>query len=459
MTIKSVEKQENFEVHIVAVVDAKTFNSAVDKIYRKNRGSIQIPGFRKGKVPRKIIEQFYGATIFTDDAADQCIKEVFPEVLKESGVMPECPAGVEGTNIAENGDLEITYVCTVMPEQELTGYLDLQIEKKEIPVTEQDVDQEMKNYQLRASRLVESTEPCKDQDVVEIDFQGTIDGVPFEGGSASNYALKLGSNTFIPGFEDQLLGHSAGDAVDVTVTFPEDYQEASLAGKEAVFHTLIQTVKYTDMPPMDDELAKDVSEFDTLEELRADTEVQLKKQAAVNANNQYGIAILQALKDMVTVEIPAQILDYNVSQERESTEKRLNSYNLTLDVYARQQGVTPATFEAEWRKEFEEQYKEFIVLDAIAKGENLEADEQDIEADNRDFSIRESKRRKALKLLEKHYGFSANMGEEEAGAEAAEAMEEASDEEPTVALDEEPVEASDGEPVEAPDEQPAAEEE
>lgn len=412
MTIKSVEKLENFEVRIISVVDAKTFNNAVEAIYRKNRGSIQIPGFRKGKVPRKIIEQFYGPNIFTEDAVDQCINESFPETLKESGVIPECPANVENVNTNENGELEITYVCTVMPEQELTGYLDLQVEKKEIPVTEEDIDREMKNYQLRASRLVESEEPSKDQDTVEIDFQGTIDGVPFEGGTASNYALKLGSKTFIPGFEEQLIGHVAGDEVDVTVTFPEDYQEPSLAGKEAVFHTVIHTVKSTDMPPMDDELAKDVSEFDTLEELRADTEVQLKKRADTNANNQLANDVMQALKDMITVEIPAKILDYNVNQEKESMESGLKNYGIPMDVYLRQQGLTMEFLESTWRSQYENEYKESMVLDAIAKGENLEADEADIKEENRELSIRNSKRRKAIKVLEERYGFTTGMNGE-----------------------------------------------
>lgn len=412
MTIKSVEKLENFEVRIISVVDAKTFNNAVEAIYRKNRGSIQIPGFRKGKVPRKIIEQFYGPNIFTEDAVDQCINESFPETLKESGVIPECPANVENVKTNENGELEITYVCTVMPEQELTGYLDLQVEKKEIPVTEEDIDREMKNYQLRASRLVESEEPSKDQDTLEIDFQGTIDGVPFEGGTASNYALKLGSKTFIPGFEEQLIGHVAGDEVDVTVTFPEDYQEPSLAGKEAVFHTVIHTVKSTDMPPMDDELAKDVSEFDTLEELRADTEVQLKKRADTNANNQLANDVMQALKDMITVEIPAKILDYNVNQEKESMESGLKNYGIPMDVYLRQQGLTMEYLESTWRSQYENEYKESMVLDAIAKGENLEADEADIKEENRELSIRNSKRRKAIKVLEERYGFTTGMNGE-----------------------------------------------
>ena len=306
MSLKNAVKTENVNrVELEVEVDAATFEKAIDAAYRKMVKTIAIPGFRKGKAPRALIEKMYGVETFYEEAMNAVYPDALDAAIKESGYeFVEDKIDLDVVSVGKEG-LVFKAVITVKPEVEIDGYLGLKAEKKDATVTDADVDAELANLQNRQSRLVAvEGRAAQLEDTVVFDFEGFVDDVAFEGGKGENYSLKLGSGQFIPGFEDQIVGKSVDEEFDVNVTFPEDYQATELAGKPAVFKCKLHEIKVRELPELNDDLAKDCSEFDTLDELKADTRKKLEEKKAADADNEYETELAKQLADLVKAEIP-----------------------------------------------------------------------------------------------------------------------------------------------------------
>ncbi|NCB04904.1 MAG: trigger factor [Clostridia bacterium] len=275
MKLVNTEKKEHSTVELSIAVSPETFEKSVERAYKKKVGTINLPGFRKGKAPRKMIESMYGKEVFFEEAMNICYPEAFSFAVKEAGLEPVGYPNLTDFNIDDAGEFTFKAVVAVKPEAELAAYKGLKAEKDAPVITDEDVDREVARMAERNARLVEVERPLANGDVAEFDFDGYVDGVAFDGGKAEHYSLKIGSGMFIPGFEEQMVGKTIGEAFDVNVTFPEEYQEQSLAGKPAVFKCKLHGIKESQQPVLDDEFAKDVSEFDTLDALKADLKAKL----------------------------------------------------------------------------------------------------------------------------------------------------------------------------------------
>ena len=308
MKLTNVEKKEKNQVALSIVVEADVFEAACEKSYRKNASSINIQGFRKGKAPRKMIEKLYGPEIFYDDAMNECIPDAYEAAVKEAGLKVVSQPSITEVDV-KDGEFLFTAVVFVKPEVVVKDYKGIEAEKDDTTVSAEEVEAELKRMQDRNARQVSVERESKKGDIVNLDFEGFVDGVAFEGGKGEKFDLELGSGMFIPGFEEQLEGKNVGDECDVNVTFPEEYNEKSLAGKPAVFKCKINEIKENQKPELDDEFAKDVSEFDTIAELKAD----IRAKALVNAQKQADSAFEQACIDAVcantTVELPNAIIE------------------------------------------------------------------------------------------------------------------------------------------------------
>ena len=312
MNVKSKEKQENSAIELVIEVGAEEFEAAVDKVYRKNRKNIAVPGFRKGHAPRKIIEGMYGSGVFYEDAIDELYPNAYAQAVEQEGLDPVAYPKVEVLEVGKDG-FTFKALVTVKPEYKIGEYKGLAASKEEVNITDEDVENELKPFIQRATRLVNVEREAKEGDTVLIDFEGFDNGVPFEGGKGENYALELGSHSFIPGFEEGVVGLKPGDEKDLDVTFPEDYSP-ELAGKAVVFKIKVHEVKEPQAPVVDDEFAKDVSEFDTLEEFRKDLAEKLRDRREHAAEHAFEDAVTDALIGVLEVELPEAMVDFRADQ-------------------------------------------------------------------------------------------------------------------------------------------------
>ena len=379
--LKSAEKTGTNEYTLVITVSAEDFNAAVNKVYHKQKNSINVPGFRKGKAPRAMIERIYGEGVFYDDAINDCFPAAYDAAVEESGIDPvDQPRDFDLKHVGKDG-LEIECKVTVRPEVNVVGYKGIEAEKPDVEVTDEDVEKDLKAKQEANAREISVEDrAAKEGDIATIDFEGFTDGVAFEGGKGEDYDLELGSGSFIPGFEDQIVGHNVGDAFDVNVTFPEEYAE-ELAGKDAVFKVTVKGIKEKQLPELDDEFVKDVSEFDTLDELRADIRKTLTEQREKSAKSTFENAVYDKLSELVDGEIPDVMYDKAVDNMLSEFRYNIESQGMPFDKYISAIGMTEDSIRNMYRPRAEKDVKIELALAKIAALEGIEATEEDIAAE------------------------------------------------------------------------------
>ena len=378
MSLTKSELIEKNQYELQFSVDKATFDAAVDKVYRKQVKSITVPGFRKGKAPKSIIEKMYGTGVFYEDAINNLIPEHYTAALKESGLEVVSQPEFDIVSIDENG-LVLSAKVFVKPEVEIKDYLGIKVEKEVTPVTDEDVNKEIETVRERNSREIEVTDRAAEMgDTAVIDFEGFCDGVAFEGGKGTDYALKLGSGSFIPGFEEQVAGKNIDEEFDVNVTFPTEYHAEDLAGKEAVFKCKIHAITKVELPALDDDFAKDVSDFDTFDEYKADLKAKIEKRHEANADNAVEEKLVEALIEKLEADIPEAMFVAETENFVRDYDNRLRSQGLDLNMYFKYTGMTLDNLREQMRPQAERQVKARLALEKIAALENLEATEEDI---------------------------------------------------------------------------------
>ncbi len=382
MTLIKNEKTEKSAVLLEFSVDKETFEKAVSKVYRKQVASINIPGFRKGKAPRSVVERMYGKGVFYEDAANELLPDAYEAALAEAGITPVGRAEFDITSIDENG-IVFTANVPVKPVVEIEGYKGIEAEKVIEPASDVEIENEIKVIRERNSRETEITDaPAEMGNSVKIDFEGFVDGVAFDGGKGEDYNLKLGSGSFIPGFEEQVAGHTIGEAFDVNVSFPEDYHAAELAGKPAIFRVTIKSITKIELPELDDDFAKDVSEFDTFAEYRADIEAKILKRHESGAESAFEETIVKALNEKLGgEEIPEAMYESETENLLRDYDNRLRMQGLDLNTYFKYTGLTLETMREQFRPQAESFVKTRLALEKIADLEGLTASPEDVEAE------------------------------------------------------------------------------
>ena len=378
----TVERVEN-EATLKITAPAADVNAGFKKAVQKIANSVNIPGFRKGKAPRAIIEMHYGKEAIKQEAFEMVANKLYTEALDVKNLIPVEDPKVEESVFEEGKDMELTIKVTVKPEPELGEYKGLHVDKEEAVVTDEDVEAQMNDLRNRNAKMVAAEEGhiIEKGDFAIIDFAGTVGGEPFSGGEGKGYPLEVGSNSFIPGFEDQLVGLSKGDATDVEVTFPEEYFVKELAGKEAVFKVNIQDVKIKQLPELNDEYVAANSDFKTVEEMRANYKERMQKAAEENAKVAYEHALIDAAVANAKFTVPAIMIEDRISQMVEEMRMSLESRKMNMDMYKQYTGLTDEQIRENQRPAAEENVKTDIVLDAIAKAENIQVDMADVDAE------------------------------------------------------------------------------
>ncbi len=377
MNVKSAEKKENSTVELVIEVSAEEFDAAVEKAYRKSKGSISVPGFRKGKAPRKIIESMYGSGVFYEDAIDEVYPTAYAEAVKEQGLDVVAYPSVEIVSVGKEG-LVFKASVTVKPEVKLGEYKGLTAPKDEVAVTDADIERELKPLVDRATRLVSVEREAQIGDTVVLDFDGYLNGERFDGGLGTNYSLELGSNTFVPGFEDAVVGMKAGDEKDIDITFPKEYP-AELASKDVVFKVKAHEVKEKVAPVLDDEFAKDVSEFETLEELKKDLAAKLEERRQAEADRAYENALMEQVCNNMEVELPEAMVDYRVDEMVQELAQRVSAQGIPFEEYLKYIGTDINMMKAQMRPNATANLKVTLAMEAIAAAEGLTVSEEEVE--------------------------------------------------------------------------------
>jgi len=363
-------------------VEPEKVNTALDKAFKKVVAKVTVPGFRKGKVPRAIFEKRYGVESLYQDALDILLPESYFEAVRETGIEPIDLPDIEVEQFGKGQELKFTAKVQVKPEVKLGQYKGLEVEEQEVTVTSEEIDAELKRLQQRHAELVVVDEGAAQMgDVTVIDFEGFLDGQPFEGGKAEKFQLELGSGSFIPGFEDQIVGMELGDEKDIEVTFPEDYHSEQLKGKKAVFKVKLHDIKRKNLPEIDDEFAKDVSEFDTLEQFKQDIEKRLREQKEQEQKRAKESAVVEKAAANAELEIPPVMIDQEINRMLQDFGNRLRMQGMNLDLYYQYSGQTEEKLKEQWRGEAENRVRNTLVLEAIAAAENIEASEKDVQSE------------------------------------------------------------------------------
>ena len=379
MTVKSCEKLEKSRVALTIETSAEEFEAAVNKAYLKMRGKINVPGFRVGKAPRKIIEKMYGAEVFYEEAVNIILPDAYEAAVKEQELDVVGYPEVELESCTKDG---VVFKCTVAvyPEVKLGQYKGLEAPKAEVKVAAADVNARLKEMADRNSRLVSVERAVKKGDTADIDFEGFDNGVAFDGGKGENFDLEIGSGSFVPGFEDQLIGMKAGEEKDIDITFPKDYTP-ELAGKPVVFHVKVNEVKVKEVPALDDEFAKDVSEFDTLKELKADIKKKLTAERTEAAQRAFEDVLMAKVAEGVEADVPYEMVDLQAEQMTEGFKQQLAAQGIPFDQYLKMTNTTEADFKSQAYGPAEQQVKMDLAISAIVKAENLEASDDEVEAE------------------------------------------------------------------------------
>ena len=371
---------ENKKVKLEIHVDPETFEQGMQKSYMKNRKNISIPGFRKGKVPRKIIERYYGEAIFYEDAINEIFPQVYDEAVKEADIVPVDRPDVDIIQIGSGQDLILTAEVDVKPEVELGQYKGIEIERVEYNVSDHDIEHQLEHIREDNARWITvEGRPVQVGDLVTLDYAGTVDGVAFPGGTAEQQTLEIGSGRFIPGFEEQLVGMNVSEEKDITVTFPEEYHAEDLKGKEAVFKVKIHEIKEKELPVLDDEFAKDVSEFSTLEEYKADLRKHMQESADERAKSQMESQLLEKITNNAKVDIPEVMVENEIDNMVRDMDYRLRYSGLSLEKYLEMSNTSMEDFRAQYKDSAYNRVKTQLVLEAITKKEGITVEEADRE--------------------------------------------------------------------------------
>lgn len=378
MKLTNVEKKEENKVELSITVEKDEFEKAIQESYKKNVKNINIQGFRKGKAPRKMIEKLYGEGFFYEDAMDYSYPRAYEQAVMEAGIEPIAQPAITDLDI-KDGEFMFKAVVQVKPELTVKEYKGLEVEKQTAEVTEEELNAELDRMAERNARQVSVDRAAQNGDIVIFDFEGFVDGKAFDGGKAENYNLTLGSGMFIPGFEDQVVGHKVEEDFDVNVTFPEEYQEASLQGKPAVFKCRIHEVKEIQKPALDDEFAKDVSEFDTLEEYKKDLKTKMQEAADSRAESAFEEALMDKLVENLEGDIPEIMYENQLDQIVNDFGYRMASQGIDFNTYLQMNGMETNSFRNLFRQQAERQVKVRMALEAVARAENLAPTEEDTE--------------------------------------------------------------------------------
>ena len=378
MGLMSIDTAEKNTAVLEIGIAKDIFDETVTKVFRSKAGGITVPGFRKGKAPRNIIEKMYGKGMFYDEAINELLPQAVEEAEAESKIKPVSRPEIDVKTIDENG-VVVTAKYTVKPEAEITNYKGLEATKTIITVSEEDIDKEIEAARKRNARSVETTDrPAAEGDEATIDYEGFMDGVPFDGGKGESHKLKLGSGEFIPGFEDQIIGKNVGEEFDVNVTFPEDYH-ADVKGREAVFKVSLNALRYEELPDLDDDFVQDISEFNTMEEYRADVKVKIQEKN--NSRSDY--AVEEQLVDGIIANLEADIPEIMITNEIDAKYRdyayRLQSQGMDMNLYMQYTGMNEQAMRAQFRPSAERQVKVRLALEKIAELENIEAAEEDLD--------------------------------------------------------------------------------
>ena len=371
--------KENNEAKFKMEFTAEEFENAVVKVYQKEKDKFEIDGFRKGKAPRSLIEKRYGEGIFFEDAINNLFSLNYPLALDELDIDVIDYPKTEFSQVKKGEGFDITVTVTCYPEFEVKDYTGVEIEKVSSEVTDEDVDKEIQNMAARNSRMVEVDRPAQDGDMVMIDYAGFVGDEQFEGGTAERQPLKLGSGTFIPGFEEQLIGASKGDDVEVKVTFPEEYHSEDLAGKDAIFKCKVHEVKEQEIPEIDDDFVKDVSEFDTLDELKASKKEELEKAAVVRAENQMKNSVIEKVFEANDIDVPEVMVNSEIDSMMSEFDQQLRAQGMDLNTYLQYAGQDPAAFRETLREDAFKKTKTRMIVAKIVDQEKFEVSDEEVD--------------------------------------------------------------------------------
>ena len=379
-SIKAKEIEKN-KYEFEFLIDKESFDAEINKVYRKNVAKMNVPGFRKGKAPKHIIEKLYGATVFYDEALDNLLPEAYESALASTKLDVVSRPELDVVSIDDKG-VKLKAAVWTKPEVEISSYKGLEVEKESVEVTDEDIMKDIDATRERNSRMLSVEDrPAKDGDQAVIDFEGFLDGVAFEGGKGEKYPLGLGSGSFIPGFEEQIIGKSVGEEFDINVTFPEDYGAENLAGKEVVFKIKLHELKVKELPELDDEFVKDVSEFNTVDEYKADVKAKLTERKEKSAENKLETALVDALLANTETDIPACMIEQEIDGYIRDYEYRLQSQGGNLEMYFQYTGMTMEQLRENFKADAEKQVKTRLALSKIVKTEKIKALKKDIEAE------------------------------------------------------------------------------
>ena len=375
----SFEKLESNKVKLGMTISAEDFDKAVDKAYLKLRKTITVPGFRKGHAPKGVIEKAYGWYVFVDDAFDEAYPAVYEAAVKEHDVKPVDRPDITILSAEKGEDVAFEAVVTVMPEVSLGQYKGIEVEKQEYNVTDEMVNAEIERERENVARMIDVERPVENGDEVELDYSGTVDGVKFEGGTAEHQTLVIGSGMFIPGFEEQMIGMNVGEEKDLNVKFPDEYHSDELKGKDAVFHVKVHAVRVKELPEADDEFAKDVSEFNTIAELRDHKKEELEKKAMNEAKAKKENDVIEKAVANATVDIPDVMIDRQADRMLNDIRYRLSMQGISLEDYCKYTGTKTEVMKAEMKNEAERRVKTQLVLDAIMKAEGIKVENDEVD--------------------------------------------------------------------------------
>ena len=380
MSVKVENTENKNEVKLSFTIEAEKFEEAMKKVYAKTAKYFTIPGFRKGKAPMQIVEKHYGSEIFYEDTFNELVPDIYDAAIKDNNIEAVSRPNIDITQMEKGKDLIFTAVVQIKPEVKLGKYKGIELKKIEYTVSDKEVEHELGHMAERNARLVTIEDrPVEKGDIAVIDFEGSIDGVPFEGGKAEKHELEIGSNTFIPGFEDQVIGMKLEEEKDIKVNFPEDYFAKDLAGKPAVFKVKLHEIKKKELPKMDDEFAKDVSEFDTLADLKNSIKEKLQKENEEKAKYETEEAAIQAVCDDVELDIPSGMIETEIDNMVKDVEQRLQYQGLTLQQYYTLSGKSESKMREEMKEQAEKSVKSRLVLEAIIKAEDIKPEEKEVE--------------------------------------------------------------------------------
>lgn len=382
MNLIKAEKQDHSKYVLEFKIDAEAFAASVEKVARRDLKKFNIPGFRKGKAPRSVVEKMYGKGVFYEDALNDALPAAYEEAVKEAAITPVSRPEFDVVSMDEKEGVTMKAELYVKPEVAVADYLGMEAVQNKTEATDEEVNAEIDRVRQQNSRETEVTDrPAQNDDVVNIDYEGFCDGKAFEGGKAEKASLKLGSGQFIPGFEDQIVGHSIGDEFDVNVTFPEEYHAAELAGKAVVFKVKLNGINVIELPEVDDEFAKDVSEFDTIDEYKADLKAKIQSRHDANTENEVKDQLIDKLVDKLDADIPDSMFETEVENVIRDYDTRLRMQGMSLDMYFKYTGMDLDTMRQQARPQAEKQVKVRLALEKIAELEKIEVSDEDLNAE------------------------------------------------------------------------------